>query len=125
MKVISQNDYSFFKGKTLKKLPEFFDTDADFESIAPIKRPCVDLTIPYEGNQMSDMMNTMEALEKAMKQSIERQDQQEKLKRTISSLENEKAQLADEKREIERSLAGIVCKSIAKFPWQCCHILLF
>ena len=133
IKVISQNDYSAFRGKKMK-MPEFSDSDSDFEIVPTKKRQCIDLTTPDDGSNMSSLMSRMETLEKAMKQSLIYLEEQEKFRKTITSLESEKARLTEGKRAIERSLDNfknglscIVCKSLAKFPWQinpCCRIML-
>ena len=70
----------------------------------------------------------------AIVQSLTHHEEQEKLKKTITTLVSEKARLIEGKRAIERSpddfknsLSCIVCKSLAKFPGQvtpCYHIIL-
>ena len=63
----SRNDYSAFRGKM--KIPEFSDSDSDFETIAPKKRQCIDLTTPDDGSSMGSLMSRMENLEKCVKVS--------------------------------------------------------
>ena len=84
--MISQCDYSAFRGKKKIRIPEFSDSDSDFENVAPTKRQCIDLTTPDDGNEMSGVMSRMEALEKTMKQSIGHLEEQERLKKTSSQL---------------------------------------
>ena len=125
IKVISQSDYSAFRGMKKMKMPEFSDSDSDFETIAPKKRQCIDSTAPDDGSSMGSLMSRMENLGKCVQQSLGHHEEQEKLKKTITTLESEKARLIEGKRGIERSLddfknslSCIVCKSLANFPWQ-------
>ena len=72
------------------KMPEFSDSDSDFETIPPKKHQCIDSTTPDDGSNMSNLTSRMETLEK---QSLVHLEEQDKLKKTITTLESEKARL--------------------------------
>ena len=46
------------------KIPEFSDSDSDFETVPLKKRQCIDLTTSDDGSSMSSLMSRMEVLEK-------------------------------------------------------------
>ena len=124
---MSQNDYTSFKAggkkRANKQLPDMSDSESDFEMGSVPKHVCADPMIEG-GSNLSDMINKMDALEKAVKQAI---DQREEHKQSVSSLQSEKQSLERQLSDFKNGLSCIICKSLAKFPWQitpCCHILM-
>lgn len=81
------------------KTPELSDSDSDFETVPPKKRQCIDLTTPDDSGSITNLMSRMESLEKSMKQSLVHLE--DELKKIITTLENEKIRLIEEKRVIE------------------------
>lgn len=52
------------------KMPEFSDSDSDFETVPPKKQQCIDLTTPGDGSNVCTLMSRMDTLEKSVKQSL-------------------------------------------------------
>lgn len=145
IKVISQADYSAFRGKKrVKILPSVSDTDHESDDEPPFNRAgaaYIDLTSASGGSggtssfEANNMLKKIESLEKVVQDSVKQNEQLQKLLITkIAKLEDDNKKVTDQNQALDNQLfefkncfSCIVCKCSAKFPWQitpCCHILM-
>ena len=109
--IIRQEDYSEYRGKKKKRvlLPEFSDSDSDFES-APhppckvlkpdcamsTKSECIDLTNDSEKSAIKELKlitSRVEAVEESLSQSLENFEELERVRRISTCLEEKNKSL--------------------------------
>ena len=145
IKIIRQEDYTEFRGKKKKRvLPEFSDSDSDFESPHPPKvsksdfavpgtnrkAECIDLTSDSEKSVIKELKiitSRVEAVEESLSQSLENYEELERVRRISTCLEEKNKSLERSLEELKKSFSCIICKSVAQFPWlitSCCALLM-
>lgn len=124
-------------------MPDFSDSDSDFESLLPRKvqkleaassvkaKPevCIDLVNDENSviKDLKDVTTRIEMIEEGLNRSLDNYEEIERVRRISSCLEDKNRSLERSLDEVKTFLSCIICKSVAQFPWlitSCCAVLM-